>query len=149
MFGWAANRSQVVGRIDKADVREGLREVPDEPASRRVVLLGEEPEVVAEIEDPFEDPSRLSAAAEKSQAVGEPEGAGEESRLSRRESVDLGARRVAAHEAVVEELALNRFDRPGHAGIRGRKEADERNPQQTRVQLAGPVVLVKVIRSAS
>jgi hypothetical protein len=103
--------------IDKADVREGLREVSDQSPSGRVVFLGEEPEVVAQVEDPLEEPPRLRSAAEKGEIVGEPERADEEGRLSDGEAVDVGRRLVAADEAVVQELALDGFDGAGHAGI--------------------------------
>jgi hypothetical protein len=73
------------------------------PTNRRpagVVLLGKESEVVAQVEDPLEEPPRLTAAALKREVVGEPEGAGEEGRLSGRESIDFSVRRVAADGAV-------------------------------------------------
>jgi hypothetical protein len=58
-----------VGRIDEPDVREGLREVPDQPPSRRVVLLGEEPEVVAQVEDPLEQPPGPGPACARARAA--------------------------------------------------------------------------------
>jgi hypothetical protein len=115
-------RRQVVGGVDQADVREGFREVPDVPAGRLVVLLREQPEVVPQVEHPLEEPPRFAPATEQDEAVGEPEGAREEGRLSLGQPVDPGARRVPADEAVLQELTLDRFHRPGHAGIGGREE---------------------------
>src|SRR5580658_763963 len=39
---------EVDGAVDEGDVGEGLREVADEPLGDRVVLLGEQPDVVAQ-----------------------------------------------------------------------------------------------------
>ena len=46
---------QVVRGVDQRDVRERLREVADQPLASRVVLLGEQADVVAQREQPFEE----------------------------------------------------------------------------------------------
>ena len=73
---------QAVGGVDERDVREGLREVADEAPRHRVVLLGEEAEVVAQREQALEERPRVVDAADQVQAVGEPERAGEERALA-------------------------------------------------------------------
>ena len=60
--------------------------------------------------------------------------------VAREAIVRLGSR-VAGHEAVAAELARDRVDRPGHALIGPRKEADQRDIEVTGVELFGPVVL--------
>jgi len=63
------------GRVDERDVRESLWEVPDQAARHRVVLLGQQTEVVADEtgpatrhEVPFDVPE--ADAAEQERAVG-------------------------------------------------------------------------------
>jgi len=77
----------------------------------------------------FEHPARVVATSEEYEVVGEPERAREERALPRRETVDSLGRRgmVAAHEAVDEELALDRGDRAADARVGRGKEADERD----------------------
>ena len=70
--------------------------------------------------------------------VGEPEAAGEERALARRQPVARPRRVVAQHEAVLDQLALDRRDRADDARIVGRQEADQRDQQQARVQLLAP-----------
>jgi hypothetical protein len=50
------------GRPDQCEVRERLREVAELPPGDRVVLLGEEADVVAEIEQPLEESRAWSLA---------------------------------------------------------------------------------------
>ena len=48
--GGVRRSREIPGRVDEADVREGLRKVPDQSASPGVVLLAQEPHIVAETE---------------------------------------------------------------------------------------------------
>ena len=50
-------------RVDEREVRERLREVAELPARSRVVLLGEQADVVAEVEQPLEELARLVVLA--------------------------------------------------------------------------------------
>src|SRR5439155_3661703 len=50
-------------------------------------------------------------------------------------AVDVRARRVAHHEAVAEELALDGLDRPAHAPIGRGEKTDERDHEQARVEV--------------
>src|SRR6188474_1919361 len=69
---------QVAGGVDEAHVAHRLGEVPEEPARGGIVLLGQEPDVVAEREQPLEDLGRLADAALEREVVGQPERAREE-----------------------------------------------------------------------
>src|SRR5690348_13455070 len=114
----ARPRAPGCGGVDQGDVRERLREVADQPAAADVVLLGEEADVVAQREQSLEELPRLVAAAGQREIVGEPERAGQKRPLARRESVELLGRRVVRvppHEAVLDELALDRGDRAADA----------------------------------
>ena len=66
-------RREVEGRVHEREVRERLGEVAEQPARLRVVLLRQQAEVVAEIDQPPEQLVRLVVAAEQLVAVAEPE----------------------------------------------------------------------------
>ena len=59
------------------------------PSRDRVVLLREQAEVVAQAEQPREQLARLVDAAEQREVGREPERAGQEDALARRQPVDL------------------------------------------------------------
>jgi hypothetical protein len=46
--------SQVVGAAHQRQMREGLRKIADEPPRSRVVLLAQEPDIVAQRDQPLE-----------------------------------------------------------------------------------------------
>src|SRR5260221_1670241 len=84
-------RLPAVGEVergrDEGDVREGLREIADQPPGLRIIFLGQQPEVVAQPEQPLEQALRLPAMTEQYQVVGQPEAAGQESALAGRQAV--------------------------------------------------------------
>ena len=115
--------------VDEREVRERLREVPDLPPGRDVVLLREEPEVVPEREQPLEELLRLLAPALQHHHLHEPERAGQERPLAGREAVDvrvLLVRAVPLDEPVLREVALDRGDGGRDARVVDGEEADER-----------------------
>ena len=123
--------------VDEREVREGLREVPDLPPGRDVVLLGEEPQVVPEREQPLEELLGLLAAALQHHHLHEPERAGQERPLAGREAVHvrvLLVRAVPLDEPVLREVALDRGDGGRDARVVDREEADERQEQEARVE---------------
>ena len=75
--------------LDEPDVRERLREVADEALSLGVVLLRDEPEVVAEGQQPLVELDRLVAPSLLRENRDEPERAWQEDALARRQSVDV------------------------------------------------------------
>src|SRR3954469_3700266 len=94
-------RQNVERRRDERKVRERLREVPEQALLLRVVLLGEEADVVREIDQLLEQRVRFVMPAQQLVAVDEPERAREEDALSRREPVDaIVACAVSEDEAV-------------------------------------------------
>jgi len=50
-------------RVDEGEMSEGLGEVAELPEADRVVFLGEQPYVVAQVEEAFEQLSSLVAVA--------------------------------------------------------------------------------------
>ena len=122
---------------------ERLGKVADEPTRDRVVLLGQQPEVVAQVEEALEELARIVVTTQQRQAVGHPERAGQEGALSAGESVDLarvgGA--VAEDEVPFDELPLDGLDRPPHPRVSRREETHQRDHQQAGIERIGPVVL--------
>jgi hypothetical protein len=136
-------RQHVEGRRHEREVRERLREVPEHPAGDRVVFLREQTDVVRQSDEPLEERMCVVVPAEQLVAVAEPERAREEHTLAARQPVGIVGvvRAVAEHEAVPEQLALDRLDRPADARIRSRQEADEWDQQEARVELRRAVRL--------
>src|SRR3546814_918829 len=129
--------------VHQADVAERLREVTELATGHRVVLLGEEPHVVAQGEQPLEQRSGLVDPADEGQRVGHPERAEQEGALAPRQAVDRrpGAGRVSLDEAVDAELALHRLDGADDALVVGRQEPHHRDHEQTGVELGRAVRL--------
>src|SRR5438067_4749177 len=75
-------RREVEGGVHEREVRERLGEVPEQPLRARVVLLGHQAEVVAEVDESPEELVRLVEAAEQRVAVAEPERARQEHALA-------------------------------------------------------------------
>ncbi len=100
---------QIVGRVDEGHVAEGLGEVPEQLAGGGVVLLGQQPEVVADVEETFEERRRFVVPALEGKVVSQPERAGQEQALVAGEPVDFAQRpaSVATHQAVDGELRLD------------------------------------------
>ena len=116
---------EVVGGVDERHVGEGLREVAHLPSGPHVVLLGQQPEVVAQTDQPVEHGVGVVVAADQVETVGHPERTGQEGTLVTGEPVHragvLGA--VAQHEAVLGEPPLDDLDRRPHPLVGGGEEA--------------------------
>src|SRR5690242_4487766 len=79
---------EVESAVDEAQVGESLRKVAEQTVSFRVVLLGDQTDVVREPEQTFEQRVRLVVPAEELETVDEPERARQEDALPRRQAVD-------------------------------------------------------------
>jgi UDP-N-acetyl-D-mannosaminuronic acid transferase (WecB/TagA/CpsF family) len=65
MLRWTRRRlRQIARRIHERDVRKRLREITDQPSSR-IVLLGEQPHIIAEVQQPLEQPACFVVAADQ------------------------------------------------------------------------------------
>jgi hypothetical protein len=129
-------RREVERGVHEREMGERLREVPQQSAGVRVVLLGHQPEVVAEVDEPAEQLVRLVVAPEQLVAVAEPERAREEDALARRQPVDARlVRAVAEDKAVLKQLPFHRLDGAPDALVGGGEEADERQEEKARVEL--------------
>jgi len=117
-----------------------LWEVADLASGSDVVFLGEQPDVVAEGEQPLERRSGFVVSTGECVVVGEPERAGQERTLARWQSVGgVVGLRVAVDEPVLAQLSLDRGNRSGHTWIIRRQEPDERHHQQHCVELGSTV----------
>jgi hypothetical protein len=63
--------------VDQRDMRESLRIVADLPARLRVVLLGEEADIVAQLEQPLKERTGVITPTLQDIVVGQPKAAGE------------------------------------------------------------------------
>ena len=93
---------------------ERLGKVAHEPTRDRVVLLGQQAEVVAQVEEPLEELAGIVVTTQQRQAVSHPERAGQEGTFSAGEAVDLarvGERAMGSGEAAVAVLGSKRAAR--------------------------------------
>ena len=90
---------------------ERLREVAEHPASRGVVLLRQQTDVVAQHQQPFEKGSRFLTATDQGQVVGQPERAHEEHAFLAGQTIVGVSRVVTPHEAVFGEFLLDGIER--------------------------------------
>src|SRR5439155_26325566 len=111
--GEAARLVDLVGGGDQSDVAEGLGEVAELLAVRRVDLLGEQAEVVRIAGELVEEPLRPLDLPRLSEAGDEPERADHERPFFAGETVGVEPRvvAVAEHELVLGQLVGNRLDR--------------------------------------
>lgn len=74
-LGGATGAIECGGGVDDGGVGERLGEASEQPPAGRVVLLSEQPDVVAESEEPIEQRAGFIESAEESERVRESEGA--------------------------------------------------------------------------
>src|SRR5262245_52925962 len=110
-------RAEVVRRADQRHVREGLREISELAFRTRVVLFGEQANVVPEREQVLEHLARFVDAAEQREVVYVPEAAREERALAWRQAIFRFLGAIAQHEPVDPEIASDRVERASHARI--------------------------------
>src|SRR5271170_4539477 len=104
------NRHEVVGRIDQRNVGEGLRKISELTSKNRIVLLGQQANVIAQPEQTLEEIPRLLMAAGQRIIVREPERTRHERSLTRRQSIDPALSRVSEHQASINQFPLDRTD---------------------------------------
>ena len=67
-----------MGGVDESDVAEGLRHIAQHPARDGVVLLAEQPDVVAQTQQPVEQRLCVVMVADQRQTLDQPERADQE-----------------------------------------------------------------------
>src|SRR5580698_1616910 len=99
MFGGTFSRNKIVRRVDERDMGKCLRKISELAVKNGIVLLGQQADVVAQIEQTLEEFARLPMAAGDCVVVREPECARQERSLTRRQPVDSGLRWISEDEA--------------------------------------------------
>src|SRR6188472_47069 len=85
-------RREVEGGVHERKMREGLRKVPEQPSGLRVELLGQQAQVVPELDETREELVCLVVASQQLVAVAEPERARQKHALAGRQTVGLRVR---------------------------------------------------------
>src|SRR5262249_43761165 len=136
-----AHARQVIGAVDQGQVRKRLRKIADQALGARIVFLAQQADFVAKSDQPPEQVFGFVEALLQNVNVDQPEAAGQEGALARRQRVFhvLGA--VAQDETVADEPSLDRIDRADNARIGYRQEADARQQQQAGVELVATIGL--------
>ena len=112
-----ASALQVHGCTDQREVRERLREVPQQLPGAHVHLLGEQPEWRAEVEEPLEAALRLLEVAAVGERVHQPERGQEERTLITPEAVLALVHQVALDEHTLAEVLRDGAHRRKNARI--------------------------------
>ena len=109
----------------------------------RVVLLGQQPEIVANRKQPFKKRPCLLEAAGERVVIRQPESAKQERAFTRRQPIDfrrlLGA--IAQDESIDEQLSLDRGDGAAHTLVVRGEKAYQRHHEKARVEFAAVVFL--------
>ena len=108
---------------------ERLREIAHLPLCSRIILLGQEPNVIPKRENPLEHRTRIRSSARQDEIVGIPKAAGDEGSLARRQPVFRLARVVAEHQIIEHQTPLDRGKRAGYARVIDRQKTDQRHEQ--------------------
>src|SRR5690348_16489761 len=131
--------------VYECKMAEGLRKVAELSPELRIVLLGEQSEIVPRPGRSLEEPSRVLLPTHHLIDHGEPERAREEYALIAGEPVDVGLGLEAQQEAILQELALERLDGADDARVGGRQEAAQGYEEETGVEALASVVLRECI----
>src|SRR5258708_36863818 len=89
---------------------KGLRKVSKLASKNGIVFLGQQANVVAQIEQTQEQVARLLSAAGECIVVGEPERARHERAFASRKSIDASLSRVSEHKTLVHQFPLDPCD---------------------------------------
>src|SRR6185503_5920580 len=111
LVSWFLRAGQVVCRIHECDVRERLRKIANQASRVRVVLLGQQPDIIPECKQPLEQLARIVAPPGEDVRIREPEAAGEERALALGQPVVARARVVPKKEPVDEQPPFDCLDR--------------------------------------
>ena len=125
---------QIVGGVHEGNVREGLRVVADETVRLRIVLFGEQADVIAQCEQCCKQAAGVASASQQREVVGQPEVAQQERRFAGGQAVNCAGRGVPGDKAVGDQALLYGRYGAAHSRIVGRKESHQRQHQQTGVE---------------
>ena len=115
-------------------MRERLRKVAELALLDWVVFLRQQPDVVAQREQPLKQFARLLHPPDERVIVCEPKAAGEKGALARTQTIRPASGVVPQHETVLHELALDRGDGATHSRVVRRQESDQRDKENARIE---------------
>ena len=110
---------QVVGRVDKADMREPLREIANKSPLCPIVLLSQQTEIIPHCQESFKQRCGVIDAVEHDVRIGQPKRAREERTFLAAYAVVDFISPVTKHKAIAQELTLNGSDSPCNPRIVG------------------------------
>ncbi len=82
-----ARLRQIIGAVDQREMREGLRKIADQALELRIVFLAQQADIVAKPDQPPKQPLGLVESFLQNVGVDQPEAAGQERALARRQRV--------------------------------------------------------------
>ena len=115
--------AQVLGAVQKRDMREGLREIPNLPRGADIIFLGEQAHIVPQGEEAFEQLSGFINAAHQDVDIDQPEAASQKCTFACRQAIGCFRGIVAQDESIDEEASLDRFHRSTDPSVGHRQEA--------------------------
>ena len=127
--------TDIIGRVDQRDVGKRLRKIAELALRPDIVFLGEEPDIVAQADQPLEELPCVSFPSSHHVGVGQPKTHRQKRALSRRQTVHAGSGGVVAqHQSAPQQSFLDRRDGPAHTRIVGRQKAYLGYQQRARIQ---------------
>ena len=89
---------------------KGLRKISQLAVKNGIVFLGQQADIIAQIEQTQEEIARLLNATGDRIVIGEPERAWQERSLTRRQAIDAGLGWISEHQALVDKFPLDCSD---------------------------------------
>ena len=112
-----------------------MRKIAQHALLPRIVLFGEQSDIVAQGQQSVEQLFRLLHPADQAIGVHQPEAAGEESAFAGGQAVLRAGCAIALHEPIDEEIAFDRLNRRAHPRIGGGQESNGRYQQESGIEL--------------
>src|SRR5690606_5392457 len=137
----ALNAMQVQCGVDDTNMAECLREIPQHAFVRRVVLLGQQSDIIAQGGKMFVQGLGIIMPALQYIDVCQPKGTHQKSPLTRRQSINAGFGSEAHQQTITRQAVLDGGDGSYTARIVRRQETGQRDLQQAGVQAFASVVL--------
>jgi hypothetical protein len=109
MLGRSVSPRQVVRGIDQSDVRERLRKVSDLASGSGIIFFCQQPDIVAQAQQPLKHRPSVFIATLQDVIVGKPKAASKEGAFVPGQTVDFALGIVAGDKAILEQKL---FDSP-------------------------------------
>ena len=137
---------ELQGTGDQGEMAECLRCVAELSPRLGIPLLTEQPDVIAQFQEPFEQRDRFLPPSGAVEGVDEPEGAGKEHAFVPGKAILPGLGSVSKDEPVLGQVSLDGSDRPEHPGISRRQEAHPGDEQEAGVKVRAVIRLDETVQ---